>query len=168
MVTLSSWSLRQGVGFLRVGLRVPGERSAWDRRNPDHTAGLLLHRRLRQSGWVTLLHRWDWFLWSLKAASFGCPLFSLRSDGGKSPKWFTTICAAHKDIWLFIAPKEWGNSQNGCNFHKNMDFLVFFSFALQLVSRPLFSLATYLVSWWALFVPNCMLTLDLLTWVSVW
>lgn len=126
MVTLSSWSLRQGVGFLHVGLRVPGERSAWDRRNPDHTAGLLLHRRLRQSGWVTLLHRWDWFLWSLKSASFGHLWFSLRSDGGKSPKWFTTICAAPKDIRLFSAPKEWGNSQNGCNFHKNMDFLGLF------------------------------------------
>lgn len=40
--------------------------------------------------------------------------------------------------------------------------------ALQLVSRLLFLLVTYLVSWLDLFVPNCMLTLDMSTWVSVW
>lgn len=59
----------------------------------------------------------------------------------------------------FIASKE----PNRLQFSREYGFF----FALQLVSRLLFLLATYLVSWWDLSVPNCMLTLDLLTWVSV-
>lgn len=132
---VSSSSLCEGVGFLHVGLRLPGERSAWDRRNPDHTTGLLLHRRLCQSGWVTLLHRWDWFLWSLKrscspaSTHFPCTLMEadLRSR-------MSSNCTTGKAFRGFLKKKGQRTLQYLCC-------------ALQPVSRPLCLLATYLDSW---------------------
>lgn len=147
----SSCSLCEGARFPHVGLCVPRERPARNWRNSCHTVGHLLYWRLCQSRKFSFLYRWDaWvdcvFFQSLDQCCLRCVIVEVLAQSER------VQMKLNASVFLFA-----------------LFFLFFLGFFLprpQLAFRQSPSWAQCLVSCWGPTVPDCMLTLDTLTWVG--